>query len=288
MEIAILPDKLAFVTLVTSDDFVDSAGLLLYSLRMHSPTLQCHKVVMVPPLLSENSRVLLKKYGYSVLEVPSIPNPNTGVHVKSWVEVGFTKLRLWSLTQFTAVIYIDADCLVVVDIADLVSRAAVVNFAAGPDTFPPDNFNAGVMIVRPDLNVFERMLRRMPNVESYDGGDTGFLNEFFPDWYSSSPAARLPFGFNALRTMQWFTKAKPSYWDSIEPLKIIHFCSSPKPWEHEKDVGGPLEKLWWKWFEKWQQTLDDGDHELKMETLPPLPPTPSPTNASPIRPSTWP
>lgn len=27
-------------------------------------------------------------------------------------------------------------------------------FAAAPDVFPPDNFNAGVLIVRPDLNQF--------------------------------------------------------------------------------------------------------------------------------------
>jgi hypothetical protein len=29
-----------------------------------------------------------------------------------------------------------------------------VVLAAAPDIFPPDNFNAGVMIIRPDASVF--------------------------------------------------------------------------------------------------------------------------------------
>ena len=33
-----------------------------------------------------------------------------------------------------------------------------VSFAAAPDTFPPDRFNAGVMLVRPDITVRPRPL----------------------------------------------------------------------------------------------------------------------------------
>jgi hypothetical protein len=30
----------------------------------------------------------------------------------------------------------------------------------------------------------------------------GFLNKFFPDWFTGPSAARLPFGYNALRIMR--------------------------------------------------------------------------------------
>ena len=69
---------------------------------------------------------------------------------------------------------------------DLFERDAV--FAAAPDTFPPDRFNAGVLLVRPDEAVFADMLARAPTILSYDGGDTGFLNAYFPDWCASGPA----------------------------------------------------------------------------------------------------
>lgn len=48
-----------------------------------------------------------------------------------------------------------------------------VDFAAAPDVFPPDKFNAGVMVVVPSLLVLEDMLSKVEVLPSYDGGDTG-------------------------------------------------------------------------------------------------------------------
>ena len=68
---------------------------------------------------------------------------------------------------------------------DLFARET--DFAAAPDTFPPDRFNAGVLVLRPSLEVFQDMMAKMEATNSYDGGDTGFLNAYFNDWYSSGP-----------------------------------------------------------------------------------------------------
>ena len=32
------------------------------------------------------------------------------------------------------------------------------DFAAAPDVFPPDHFNAGVLVVRPSMSVFKALL----------------------------------------------------------------------------------------------------------------------------------
>lgn len=48
-----------------------------------------------------------------------------------------------------------------------------VEFAAAPDVFPPDKFNAGVMVVVPSPIVLEDMLSKVEDLLSYDGGDTG-------------------------------------------------------------------------------------------------------------------
>ena len=75
--------------------------------------------------------------------------------------------------------------------------------AAAPDIFPPDNFNAGVMIIRPDAQIFRQMLSKIDKIEPYDGGDTGFLNHFFPDWFENkqNQFIKLPYTFNAQRTL---------------------------------------------------------------------------------------
>ena len=150
-----------------------------------------------------------------------------------------TKLNVWNLNDFDRVLYIDADCLVIQNIEEL----------SCPDIFPPDKFNTGVMLLKPDNSVFQSMIESIDTTLKYDGGDTGFLNAFFKDWYISDSKSRLPFGYNAQRTMHWFLKSNPSYWESIQPLKIIHFSSGPKPWEVQRNkVLGQLELIWWETY----------------------------------------
>jgi len=151
-------------------------------------------------------------------------------------------------------------------------------FTAAPDLFPPDRFNAGVMGVwlgdQPDVGsagpgasaaepaetggaatvtgsgVLMDMKRRLAELGTYDGGDTGFLNRYFSDWYSRpDPRCRLPFRFNAQRTLHWLTHVKqPGYWQAVGlPPAVLHFSSSPKPWQAPKNKG-ELELVWWRYF----------------------------------------
>ena len=121
---------------------------------------------------------------------------------------------------------------------------------------------SSAQVVKPSRERFDDMMAKVPDLESHDGGDTGFLNSYYKGWFTTGAEHRLPFGYsfclgcflfcavswlsavrvdmhntsrirprryNALRTMHWLTYAKkPGYWNSIKPLKVIHFCSSPK------------------------------------------------------------
>lgn len=173
-------------------------------------------------------------------------------HVQQWDEnCGWTKLRIFELESYDVILYIDADCLVVKDISSLlhIDKGETCKryglLAAAPDIFPPDKFNAGVMVIRPSKLVFDDMMNHLPSTSSdedsnqnccntYDGGDTGFLNSYYPTWFTEMPSySRLSFGYNAQRFMHHCTFEKqPKYWDDgIDDLRIIHFSSSPKPWE---------------------------------------------------------
>lgn len=170
--------------------------------------------------------------------------------VAAWENSALTKLRLWEQTDFDQVVYIDADCLVLEPVDELFDRPAP---AFCPDVFPPDRFNAGVIVLRPCQDVFAAMMAQVGVLPSHDGGDTGFLNSFFPDWFTWSFEHRLPFRYNALRTMYWFTHTNPGYWDAVKPVKILHFCSSPKPWDATAKKGD-LEQLWWEHYLRSQVT----------------------------------
>ena len=244
--------KCSVVTLLTDDSFFPGVQVLLKSLQNVNSKYEFR--VMVGPGVSASIFNRLSRLpgccgGIRVDEILSpynIVGDTTGA--PSFVQSQLTKLNLWNLTDYDRVLYIDADCMVVQNIDELFDLD--IPFAASPDIFPPDKFNAGVMLVRPNEAVYRSMLQSIGVLKSYDGGDTGFLNSYFHDWYQSDYGARLPFGYNAQRTLHWFTKKNPAYWESIQPLKIIHFCSSPKPWEVSmtSKTLGPLELLWWQTF----------------------------------------
>ena len=42
---------------------------------------------------------------------------------------------------------------------------------AAPETFPPDTFNAGFMVITPSEDTFQRLLRANERVGSAEGGD---------------------------------------------------------------------------------------------------------------------
>eukprot|EP00753_Platysulcus_tardus_P010676 PLAT2954.1.p1 GENE.PLAT2954.1~~PLAT2954.1.p1 ORF type:complete len:351 (+),score=162.19 PLAT2954.1:48-1100(+) len=247
----------AYATMLTNDDFYPGVQTLAYSLLRSGTALPL--VVIVTAEVSAHVRAQLEARKCIVVEVEAIPNPNEEVHVEGWVSSGYTKLALWSLTDWDKLVYIDADAMVVRNVDDLFLRPTP---AAAPDVFPPDCFNAGVLVVTPNAATFASMLAVTAELPSHDGGDTGFLNSFFPDWWSWPAEQRLPFGYNAQRTMYWFTHKKPSYWAAVKPLSIIHYSSSPKPWDAAASKG-ELELRWWAMFVSAQLSGsggDDGEH----------------------------
>ena len=160
-----------------------------------------------------------------------------------------TKLHIFRLDVYHTILYLDADCLVTKDVSHLIELGKVYTesealVAAAPDIFPPDKFNGGVLVVRPSQSVFDNMMAQASLLLTYDGGDTGFLNAYFPNWYTDMPPmARLSFGYNAQRFMFHCTYEKqPNYWDlSVAPdLHVIHYSSSPKPWE---TMGKPKQEV---------------------------------------------
>jgi glycogenin glucosyltransferase len=234
----------AYVTLVTSDDFVVGAEVMLFSL--HKTGTCKASVILVTPQVSPSAQKKLAASGACVIEVADIPNPNSNVHVEGWVNSGYTKLHIWNLTQYDKLLYLDADTIVVENVDELFE--AETDFAAAPDVFPPDKFNAGVLLIKPCHGTFEDMQAKSASLPSHDGGDTGFLNSYYPDWYTSGTTNRLPFRYNAQRTLHWLTYEKnPGYWEAVKPLKIIHYSSSPKPWDADKKKGD-LELIWWRMF----------------------------------------
>lgn len=104
-----------------------------------------------------------------------------------------TKLHIFRLTQYSKIIFLDADVLPILPISHLFTEPH--EFAAIPDVGWPDIFNSGVFVATPGGDKFNELMELQKTKGSWDGGDQGLLNEWRgSNWH------RLSFVYNTTPT----------------------------------------------------------------------------------------
>ncbi|KAF8167658.1 hypothetical protein B0H34DRAFT_670044 [Crassisporium funariophilum] len=132
-----------------------------------------------------------------------------------------TKLHVFRLTQFSKIVFLDADVLPVRPISHLFNLPH--EFSAAPDVGWPDIFNSGVLVLSPGEDKFDQLNQLIKTKPSWDGGDQGLLNEWRGgDWN------RLSFTYNTTPTAA-YTYA-PAYERYGSQISAIHFIGPNKPW----------------------------------------------------------
>ncbi|KAJ1936059.1 glycogenin glucosyltransferase, partial [Linderina pennispora] len=168
--------RFAYVTLVTSDGYVDGALVLLHSLRR---TLTGHNILCLatPSTLSPQSLLRLHKHFDGVIETDlQLSDDHRGLSVLGRPDLRstLTKIQLWDPALFgawDALCYLDADTLVRQSIDDVFDRLyswreSMADWkdgglvAASPDTGWPDCFNSGVLVVAPGYQCHRQLMQR--------------------------------------------------------------------------------------------------------------------------------
>ncbi|CAJ0833373.1 9136_t:CDS:2, partial [Entrophospora sp. SA101] len=167
-----------------SDSYLPGILLLGYTIKKHHPN---HKMYLIffPDKLSENTICQVKKIGWIPKIVERIPPPWEGVHF-TFVDQ-FTKLQMWSFTEYDSLIYIDGDAILtnkIDHLFELVNGKTGFEFAAAPDVWngrTTVNFNAGLMLIKPNEAVFKEIMRvhKIRGTYDIDFAEQAFLNEYF-------------------------------------------------------------------------------------------------------------
>ncbi|KAJ2738662.1 glycogenin glucosyltransferase [Coemansia sp. Cherry 401B] len=262
-------ERFAYVTLVTSDGYVDGALVLLHSLRR---TLTPHSVLclVTPSALSSGSLQRLHQHFDGVIETDlqqSTDDRNLALLGRPDLRSTLTKIQLWHPALFgawSAICYLDADTLVRQPIDDIFSRFYAWRAdepgwrrgglaAAAPDTGWPDCFNSGVLLLAPGLECYQGLIRRASQSNaSFDGADQGLLNEHFADWATARPYRRLPFLYNA--TANVYYTYEPALQRFGHDVRVVHFIGISKPWHWERTPGGQLQSNA-STSERWRQLV---------------------------------
>lgn len=225
----------AWVTLATNDSYAVGALVLAASLRKVKTT---RKIVIVTTstISSSVSRQLNTAFDEVIVVEPMDSGDLSHLQLMNRPELGvtFTKLHVWTLTQFTKCVYLDADTLVVLNCDDMFDNYD--EFSAAPDAGWPDCFNSGVFVFRPNLNTFKSLIKFASEKGSFDGGDQGLLNHYFSSWARADINKHLPFLYNMCATSTY--TYLPAYKFYGGDVRIIHFIGMSKPWHVQFDKEG--------------------------------------------------
>ncbi|KAM4560573.1 glycogenin-2 [Odontesthes bonariensis] len=237
----------AFVTLATTDSYCRGATVVARSLRRHGTTRRI--IVMVTANVPEQSRRALEKEFDEVITVDAMDNGDRlrlSLLGRPELDITFTKIHCWTLTQYSKCVFLDADTLVLCNVDELFERDEL---SAAPDPGWPDCFNSGVFVFRPSLLTHARLLDHALHRGSFDGGDQGLLNSFFGSWSVEDIGKHLPFIYNLSASSLY--SYLPAFIQFGHKAKIVHFIGAVKPWSSQSEDGrshsmGQFWSLWWK------------------------------------------
>ena len=231
--------KTAYVTLVTNQDYILGAKALMRSIALTGT--RADKVVLHTGALGRESLAPLKQYGVRLIETELLPTSHAfnlrhsrkAQHAAAPFTKGekpsfhtpldnFAKLRLWQLTEYESVVFIDADALMLRNCDKLFNYP---EFSAAPNVYEGladfHRLNSGVFTARPNAATFEDMLAKLDVEDAFwPRTDQTFLQHYFPDWHG------LPVFYNMLQYV-WFNMPALWSWDAVH---IVHY-QYEKPWQ---------------------------------------------------------
>uniref|UniRef100_A0A7C9A5D2 Hexosyltransferase n=1 Tax=Opuntia streptacantha TaxID=393608 RepID=A0A7C9A5D2_OPUST len=223
--------KEAYVTLLYGDEFVLGVRVLGKSIRDTGS--KKDMVVLVSDGVSDYAKDLLEADGWIVDKISLLENPNKIRPTRFWGV--YTKLKIFNMTNYRKVVYLDADTIVIKNIDDLFKCG---KFCA--NLKHSERLNSGVLVVEPSEALFKDMMRQISTLPSYTGGDQGFLNSYYVGFANahifepnlSTPVPemqRLSTLYNAdvglyMLANKWMVDEKE--------LRVIHYTLGPlKPWD---------------------------------------------------------
>lgn len=231
------------ITRSTDPNYVWGAAVAAWCLRKFSDR-EIH--FLVTEAVDAAARRFLSQMGNGLIEKSLIEHPLIN---QGRFQDNYTKLHIFDLVEFDRIVYLDADVLPLQCIDELFDLSAPIAAAHDPDWGIKEYFNAGVLSLRPDHQLFAKlMVAFQGNPRDAGCAEQDFLNWWFgpqPRWFR--PARCLNFlrrlGFRSWQAFDYeYNAIHPAYhiargYDP-ENVRLVH----EKLWE---DHGLPeFEQSW--------------------------------------------
>jgi inositol phosphorylceramide glucuronosyltransferase 1 len=264
-------DERAVVSSLYTESYAPAILTLGHSLT--SANVSARRILLyLPDRISSRTICLASAAGWTLHPVPFIPPPHNGEGIFPHFSDQYTKLNIWTLDQqgVKSLVYLDADTLVRKNFDELF--ALPFNFAATPDVFTDIRgytigFNAGVLFIRPNTNVYTDMLSKLETANyPYKFAEQAFLNTYF-----AAQALRLPYAYNGNMIIK---KRNPELWAAlVADMRVVHYTVKkpfPTKWLEPSDLEAFFHKrrkmsggLWAEEMGWWQDSYREMTRELQ-------------------------
>jgi alpha-N-acetylglucosamine transferase len=229
--------KYAYFTLVARDKYVDGAICMYKSVRDKTK----YPLIVMTFDISNASRKRMMDLGIQCRDVEKIESVKAGIgdnkpRLKDFTYT-YTKLHIFSYDEYDKIIFLDSDLIVVKSIDHLFEEVAEDFAACAQTPYYEHLFNSGVMVIKPDRDVFNDLMEKKDTLPTVDGSDQGFLNSYFMNW------KKLDIKYNAGKRIYSET---PGHWVTIDH-HVIHFVGG-KPWLGGEAGYEELETIWFRYF----------------------------------------
>lgn len=209
-------EKNVCIATFCNEEFAKGAYALGYSIKEHhSPQL---RMICLVPMNMNVSYVNMLSTFWEIRYINVFKQ-----HSSSRVSWG--KISIWNLTEFSKVLYLDSDTIVIRPVDELFKFKEL---SCAPDPNIVQFCNTGVMIIEPnqqklaDIMYFAKNTKELMNI-----GDQVYINKFFGQYNVIHPK---------YNTLVMGYEDPNSY--------ILHYVGK-KPWEMEK-----TKSIWWQ---KWEE-----------------------------------
>lgn len=227
----IVIEKCAFVTYISSSNFLDCVQTLASSVSLQSRHSRYPFYIALTEDIELLRRVQIEREltanGLKVLQIPKVENPNAHVRIQHF-RSNYGILQLWNLTQFDKVVAIDADMVALQSIDELcdvrissTQIAAANNWWTSTGSWDEEVFNGGLLVFRPRTVTYKRLVKSSKSFKSPSGGVQPFLNHFFKGKWVQLDAKVWGMNANA------FT-LRPETWN-LSNIRMIHYTTKAKP-----------------------------------------------------------
>jgi hypothetical protein len=165
----------AIATMISTDSYVTGAILLLWGIANHGEVGDARCICLVTQSVSASARRNLQAAGWQLISVDVIESSSRDVVEEKWRQQ-FTKLHLFSLTEFSQVLYLDSDTVVKGSLEAAWLCSAPI--CGAPDVFHPVFFNCGVLVLTPNSTELQLIHHALPSLPAHESEQSA-LNEYF-------------------------------------------------------------------------------------------------------------